>query len=109
VALTVSGMGLLTILGALKIANDAAGRLRDEEAAQLLAEEHMTQLLAEPLKTMGPRQGEEGKFSWEESVQPGRHPNIAEIVTSVRWKHHGRPMEFVLVSLREISPLGGGE
>lgn len=102
VAMTVTGIGLLAVFEALRMANDAAGRIRDEEAAQLLAERRMTALLTGSLEQMGTRKGSEGKFDWEEKVRSSRQPNIAEIVVAVRWRHRGRPFAFELASLREI-------
>ncbi len=102
VAMSVTAIGLMAVFGALRTANDAAGRIRDEEAAQLLAERRLTALLAEPLEQMGTRKGSESKFDWEEKVRSSRQPKVGEIVVTVRWLHQGRPFAFELVSLREI-------
>lgn len=102
VALTVTGVGIVAVFGALNAANEAADRIRNEEYAQLLSERLITTLLAEPLKQMGTKQGSEGKYSWEEQVRPSQQPDIAEIIVTVRWQHRGRPFEFSLASLRAI-------
>jgi hypothetical protein len=83
------------------MANDVTNRTPDEVDALLLAERHMVSLLVRPAGDLHPSCGAEGKFQWEEKVQATRVPGVTRIVVIVRWRSHGRPASFELVSLRE--------
>jgi len=101
VAMTVAAIGMVAVFEALRMANDAADRIRDEEAALLLAERHMVALLARPAPRLQPAHGVEGRYTWEEKVQGGKVPDIARIAVKVSWSFRGRPLSFELASMRE--------
>ncbi len=100
--MTVSAVGAMAVLGALRTANDAAGRVRDEEAARLLAERHLVAMLAAPADGLRSGRGVEGKFAWEEKVQAAKVSGMAHVRVSVTWRWRERPLAFELASMREI-------
>ncbi len=101
VALSVTGVGILAIFGALTAANEAVDRIRNEENAQRIAEARITSLLGNPIERLGTQKGEEGKYKWVESIIGSQDPNIFEVSVKVKWSHRGRPFEFELVSLKK--------
>jgi len=108
VAMTVTGIGAIAVLGALRSANDAADRVRDEEAARLLAERHLVAMLAAPPEKLGPARGVEGKFVWEEQVRATKVSGMARVQVIVSWRSRGRPRVFELLSMRETQGSGRG-
>ena len=84
-AMTVSAVGMVAVLGALRVANDATDRVSGTRtAAATLAERHMVGLLAAGPDEMNPTHGEEGKFSWEEKVQASKVAGMASIRVVVK-------------------------
>lgn len=108
VAMTVTGIGLVSVFGALRMASDVTDRIRNEQTAQLLAESHMTRLLCCPAEQLADDEGEAGKFTWQETVGASRVPDVAEVTVTVGWQHRGRKFSFELVSLRETTGNGPG-
>jgi type II secretion system protein I len=102
VAMTVTAVGMTAVFGALRTAGDAAGRLREQEAAERLAESHMVSLLARSARDLQPADGVEGKYTWAEKVESVSVPDVARLVVTVEWQSRGRPLRFELVSMREM-------
>lgn len=103
VAMTVTGVGLLAVFTALRMAHSTAGLISDEQQAQQLAQRHMTSLLVEPIQRMGVQTGQTGRFSWQHAIRRTKDPDLAEVVVSVRWAHQGQQRKFQLVSLRPLA------
>jgi len=101
VAMTVAAVGMMAAFGALRIAGDAVGRLREQEAAERLAENHMVSLLARPANDLQPADGVEGRYTWEEKIESGSVQDVARLVVTVEWQSRGRSMRFELASMRE--------
>lgn len=104
--MTVSALGAVAVLGALRSANDAGDRIRDEEAACWVAERRLVALLTAPGETLSPARGMEGKFAWEEQVQATQVSGLLRVRVSVTWQFRGRPMVFELVSMRRAQRSG---
>lgn len=100
--MVIMGVGMLGVFGALRMANDATDRVRQESEARLLAERHMVSLLTRSANELQPAQGKEGRFSWEEKVQSAAVNGLGRLIVVVSWESRGQPAEFELISFREI-------
>ena len=106
VALTITGIATIAVIGALSMAAEATDRLRDQCHAQQLAEERLVRLLQAPGQPSGNQQGVTGKFLWEETVQPRQTPGTTELIVTVRWMHKGRIRTFGLASIKWLRQQG---
>ena len=106
-ALTITGVSLVAVIGALRIASDASDRMRDAHRARLLAERRMVALLQSEHSPAGDAHGIEGKFAWEQKVLRGRVAGVAELRVTVHWAQRGRPRTFELASLKRSTGPGG--
>jgi len=107
-ALTITGVSVVAVIGALRIASDATDRMRDGHRARLLAERRMVALLQSEHSPAGGAHGIEGKFAWEEKVLSGPVRGVTEVRVTIRWSHQGRPRTFELASLKQKAGPGGG-
>lgn len=106
-ALTITGVSVVAVIGALRIASDATDRMRDAHRARLLAERHMVALLQSEHPPASDAHGIEGKFAWEQKVLRGPVRNVTEVRVTVRWAHQGQPRTFELASLKHRAGPGG--
>jgi hypothetical protein len=101
--MTVAAVGLVAVFSALRMASTTADLVRNQDQAQRLAEGYMTALLVEPIRQMGTRKGQDGRFSWEQAIRSAKDPDLAELVVTVQWVQQGRSMSFRLLSLRPVA------